>query len=137
MIHTGLRYTPEFDERLREERQANEMELMEQAANDADKLEEMNKQYLDLYGDSLKQFISLPANATFEDIKEVVKSNNAIGYQHNIKIGDKCVIAERKFTWKGNTAKTSYLHIFVINNFEDKKVIEHWREQSNGNFKTI
>lgn len=99
--------------------------------------ETLNAEYLDLYGDSLKQFIELPINATFDDIKEVVKSNVTVGYRHNIKIGRKCIIAERKFTWKGNTAKTAYLHILEINNFEDKKVLQHWKEQANGNFKTI
>ena len=56
-------------------------------------------------------YITLPANSTFEDIRKQVATNTEIGYQHKLMIGGKCVIAERRFTWKGNTAKTSYLHI--------------------------
>ena len=99
-------------------------------------IEIANKPYLDLYGNCLKDYIQLPANANFSDIKEAVKSNTIIGYKHYIKVGDKCIIAETKYTWTRKVANTHYLHIWVVNNFEDKKVLTYWREQKNGTFKT-
>lgn len=79
----------------------------------------------------------MDANATFEDIKRHVDNDGTVGKRHLLKIAGRCVIAERRFTWKGNVARTSYLHILKVNNFTDYKVIEHWREQKGGNFKQI
>ena len=107
-----------------------------------------NEQFADLYGDAIKPFVQLPADATLEDIKKYVDANNP-SIEHRIKIGNRCIIAGRKYTWKGNVAKTSYLHIIHVKNvegrlFEDWKnlnrrthVLTHWREQKDGNFKTI
>lgn len=98
-------------------------------------VELLNTDYLDLYGDSLKGYVVMPANSTFDDIKAQVSTNTTIGYEHYLKIGDRFTIAIRKFTWQGNVAKTSYLHLYWVNNFEEKKVFSHWREQKNGTFK--
>jgi hypothetical protein len=98
---------------------------------------EANKDYLDLYQGALSEYVTLPANATFRDIQAVVATNYTIGYQHHIKVGAKNVIAERKYTWTGRIAKTQYLHIWVVDNFDNKKVIEYWREQKDGTFRTI
>ncbi len=98
---------------------------------------QQNAEYLDLYGDSLLPYGQLSNNATFDCIIKVANSNSAIGYQHNIKVGNKCVIAERKFTWKGNVAKTAYLHIFFVTDFKEKIIIDHWREQKDKSFKKI
>jgi len=100
-------------------------------------LENQNKEYLDLYGDCLKPFVELPTTSTFDDIKKQVDTNSTVGYIHSIKIGNRCVIAQRKFTWKSNVAKTAYLHIMIVKSFENPIVVEHWREQKNGNFKTL
>ncbi len=110
-------------------------------------MENSNSAFMDLYGDCLKPFVELPINATFDDIKKIAATNTQPKYIHKIKIGEKCVVAETKYTWKGNVAKTSYLHIAVLKNiegrlFEDWKelwrrtyVVQQWREQKNGTFK--
>ena len=101
-------------------------------------IETLNKEYLDLYGDCLKTYVELPATSTFNDIKKQVSTNTTIGYQHKIKVGDRFIIAERKYTWQGRCAKTAYLHIWHVTGFEGNfRVITHWREQKDGNFKTI
>lgn len=101
-------------------------------------IETLNKEYLDLYGDCLKPYIELPAASTFDDIKKQVATNSTIGYQHKLMVGNRCIIAERKYTWQGRVAKTSYLHIWHVTGFDGRfRVITHWREQKNGHFKTM
>lgn len=80
---------------------------------------------------------TLPPTATFQDIIAVVDSDTTIGKRYFIKVGNRCVIAERRFTWQGRVAKTSYLHIFRVNDFKQQRVLEHWREQKDGSFKTV
>lgn len=99
--------------------------------------QKLNSEFADLYGSSIKEYVQLPAGATINQIKEIANTNSVIGYQHNIKVGEKCVIALRKYTWRGNVAKTSYLHIFHVKDFDTKTVITHWREQKNGTFKVM
>lgn len=96
-----------------------------------------NEQFSDLYGTSILPYVSLPPDATFNQIIEVANSNKLIGYKHQIKCGDRNIIAMRKYTWNGNVAKTSYLHIWHVKDFESEQVIAHWREQKNGVFKIV
>lgn len=100
-------------------------------------VERRNIQFLDLYGNCLKPFITLLKDATFEDIKKVVDAKPKIGYEHCLLIGDRKVIAFRKYTWKGRVAITSYLHLYQVSKFTQPfKIINHWREQKDGTFKT-
>jgi len=100
--------------------------------------QELNKPYADLYGDSLALFVQLPPTATLNDIIQVVNSNNIIGYTHKIMVGNKCVIAKRKYTYLGKRSiKTQYCHIYHVTSFENPRVLTHWKETSEGNFKTV
>lgn len=100
-------------------------------------VKENNANYLDLYGTIFDDYVQLPGDATLEDIRQVVDSTNKI-MTHNIKVGDRCVVAGRKFTYQGRyVIKTDFLHIYVVDSFERKNILTHWREQANGNFKTV
>lgn len=86
----------------------------------------------------IKSIEQLPPGATFEDIKKVVDRNTSPCCKHLIIVGDRSVIAFRKYTWQGNVAKTAYLHVYHVNTFEAPvKVLHHWREQKDGTFKPI
>lgn len=100
-------------------------------------VKQANREYTDLYGTIFDKFIQLPAEATISDIKAVVDATNVI-MTHDIKVGEKCVVAGRKFTYGGfGTIKTDYLHVYVLDNFEKRNVLTHWQEQKDGNFKTV
>jgi hypothetical protein len=81
--------------------------------------------------------IKLNATASINDIIAVVDQDRTIGKEFNILVGERCVIAERKYTWQGRVAKTAYLHIYHVESFERKRVITHWREQKDKSFKTM
>lgn len=100
----------------------------------------LNADFMDLYGTSLAEYVTLSPDASLNDIKAVAETNRTIGYEHNIQIGDKKVIAILKYTWAHRVAKTSYLHIYHVNQFEKDskfKVLTHWREQKDGTYKTV
>jgi hypothetical protein len=97
----------------------------------------LNSDFMDLYGSSLSEFVTLSHDASLNDIKKVALTNIQSNYEHNIMIGDKKIIAMFKYTWKGNVAKTSYLHVYHVNQFEKNnsfKVLAHWKEQKNGEY---
>lgn len=100
----------------------------------------LNADFMDLYGTSLSEYVTLPEDASLNDIKAVAKTNMIIGYEHNIQIGNRKVIAIFKYTWAHKVAKTKYLHVYHVNQFEKNskfKVLTHWREQKDGSYKTV
>jgi hypothetical protein len=82
------------------------------------------------------EIIELPTTSTFNDIIAVVDGDKTIGKMFYFKMGATKVQAERKYKWRGNTALTSYLHIYKVKEFAGV-ILEHWREQKDGSFKTL
>jgi hypothetical protein len=99
--------------------------------------EQLNSEFLDLYGNIFEEFVKLESSSNFDDIKDVCKTNSIIGFEHKIKVGDKCIIAEIKYTWSGGVVKTAYLHIKHVKSFESPILLTYWREQKDGSFKTV
>ena len=75
----------------------------------------------------------LPCTATFQDIAQRVPLTDDRQYQ--FAVGERKVIAQRKFTYCGNgVVKTHYLHLWHVTAFSDGKVVTHWKEGKDGRF---
>lgn len=103
-----------------------------------DSIEKSNFEYLDLYDTAIADYVVLGGDSRFIDIVDVVNRNNSIGYRHYILVGGNCVIAYRKYSYSAyRQIKTSYIHIYFVTDFRSCKVLKHYREQKNGNFKLM
>ena len=98
-------------------------------------MKQINNNSFELYGNIFIHYTQLPHNATFEDIKTIVDKNNIIGVKHYVKVGEKCITCERKYTFIGNVIKTRYLHIYVHKRDFNSYILYSLREQKDGNFK--
>lgn len=80
----------------------------------------------------------MPKNTCFEDIKTEVDKNKTIGLKHFFMVGDRCIIALRKYTYSGRVIKTNYLHIYHVNTFdENRQILTHWAETKTGSFRIV
>lgn len=77
----------------------------------------------------------LPAESTFEDIKQAYDAEPHGTTVRQFLINGKNVLVERKYFWQGKVSRTNYLHIAILDDY--RNVVQHWREQKDGNFKTV
>lgn len=101
--------------------------------------QELNLDFTDLYGDALISVIKLNEVPTFETIKAFFSDMETMEKEFDYK--GRTVIAKRKFTYKGGKGKmfqvkTNFLHIWIQTG-KSKNTLTHYREDKNGNFKTI
>ena len=81
-------------------------------------VKELNKDYMDLYGDALDTVIHVSEDFTLEDLMSYFPPTDQQKRVFMCK-GMK-IIAERKFTFKNGVMQTNYLHIYrQINNAGD------------------
>lgn len=95
-------------------------------------IEKANEQYLDLYGDALKNFIELDIAPTFETIRGYFSQFDHM--EREFRFNGRRIIAKRKFTWRcKGVANTNFLHVSIQNAKGNNG--ETYREQKDGSFK--
>ena len=92
---------------------------------------EYQKGFEDLYAPDV---IVLPLSASIEDVIKEYDKHSGRGAELKFKIGDRNLIAKRKYTWSGRVAKTHYLHIDWVDDFNKQHpvVYKSWYETGKG-----
>lgn len=80
------------------------------------------------------EIIRLADYATFEHIANVCGAT--INKEFKVEVSGRKLVVVRKCTYANGEIKTSYRHIMRVKEFGGQ-VVEHWREDKKGNFKTI